>query len=474
MSAETQELQRGLSNRHLQLIAIGGAIGTGLFMGSGTTIHKAGPSILLAYLLIGCILFLIMRALGDILLSNSKYKTFVDFTKEYLGERWAFLVGWTYWLCWVSIVIADCTVCGLYIQLWIPSVPTYVPGLIILLLLWISNLITVKMFGEFEFWFALIKIIAIIALIVVGLILVFTGFNYIYTAPDSAEAAQQALSGETVTASFSHLVSNGGFFPKGAGGFFLSFQMVAFAFAGMEMLGLTAAETKDPEKNLPKAINNVPIRIAIFYIGALFVIMCIYPWNIVDPTQSPFVMVFKAAGITAAATIINAVVLTSAASACNTAIFSTSRMMYSMAENKDAPNWFYKLSKNQVPARALTLTLILAAAGVLLNYFIPVAATVFEMISSVSTVCFLFVWLTILCAHIAYKKKNPALAEKSVYKMPFFPIANYICIIFCFLVLVIMAFIPETRVGVIFTPVWFILLFILYAIFRNKKKAVQE
>ena len=323
---EEQQLERGLKNRHVQLIAIGGAIGTGLFLGAGKSIHLAGPSILFAYLITGVILFLIMRALGELLLSNLNYHSFVDFVRDYLGDMAAFVTGWTYWFCWISIAMADLTAVGLYIQYWFPGLPQWVPGLIALVILLFMNLATVKLFGEMEFWFALIKVIAILALIVIGIFMIIKGF--------STNAGAVSLT---------NLWSHGGMFPNGMNGFILSFQMVVFAFVGIELVGLTAGETENPEKVIPKAINNIPIRIIIFYIGALIVIMSVYPWNAINPAESPFVQVFVAVGIVAAAGIVNFVVLTSAASACNSAIFSTSRMVYSLAKDKNAPEKFAKL-----------------------------------------------------------------------------------------------------------------------------------
>lgn len=265
-------LQRNLKNRHLQLIAIGGAIGTGLFMGSGKTIHLAGPSVLLTYVIIGTFLFFIMRAMGELLLSNLEYKSFTDFTYDLLGPAAGFFVGWTYWFCWVVIGMADIIAITGYTQFWWPDVPLWLPGLFCIVIMAGMNLLTVKLFGEMEFWFALIKIIAILLLVVVGLFLVFTGF----IDPSSGEKA-----------SFAHLWNKGGFFPNGIGGFFSAFQIAVFAFVGIELVGTAAAETKDPETNLPKAINRIPVRIIVFYVLALGVIMTVTPWSEVNPAKKP-------------------------------------------------------------------------------------------------------------------------------------------------------------------------------------------
>lgn len=444
-----QKLERGLKNRHIQLIAIGGAIGTGLFLGPGKSIHFAGPSILFAYMITGIICFLIMRSLGELLLSNLNYHSFVDFVQDYLGDMAAFITGWTYWFCWISIAMADLTAVGLYTQYWLPGVPQWVPGLIALIILLIMNLATVKLFGELEFWFALIKVIAILALIVIGLVMIFKGFS--------------TSSG---VSSFTNLWSHGGMFPNGMHGFILSFQMVVFAFVGIELVGLTAGETENPEKVIPKAINNIPVRVLLFYIGALLVIMSIYPWNVINPSESPFVQVFVAVGIVGAASIINFVVLTSAASACNSAVFSTSRMVYSLAKDNNAPESMAKLTPRKVPRNALFFSAIVILIGVTLNYIMPEG--VFTLITSISTVCFIYIWgITVIC-HMKYRKTRPELAKTNKFKLPLYPFTNYLILAFLAFILVVLALAQDTRVSLFVTPVWFILLIVIYKVRKAK------
>ncbi|TKI56737.1 amino acid permease [Brevibacillus antibioticus] len=451
---QDQKLERGLKNRHVQLIAIGGAIGTGLFLGAGKSIHLAGPSILFAYLITGIICFLIMRSLGELLLSNLNYHSFVDFVKDYLGNMAAFVTGWTYWFCWISIAMADLTAVGLYTQYWFPEIPQWMPGLIALMILLIMNLATVKLFGEMEFWFALVKVIAILALIFVGIFMIIKGFS------TNAGAS-----------SFTNLWSHGGMFPNGFNGFLLSFQMVVFAFVGIELVGLTAGETEDPKRVIPKAINQIPIRILIFYVGALIVIMSIYPWNAINPLESPFVQVFAAIGIAAAAGIVNFVVLTSAASACNSAIFSTSRMVYSLAKEKNAPVPLTKLTANKVPANALLFSTVVILIAVVLNYVMPEG--VFTLITSVSTVCFIFIWgITVIC-HLKYRKTRPDLAKANSFKMPLYPFANYLILAFLAFILVVLALAEDTRVALFITPVWFILLVAIYKLRKTKTNEIK-
>lgn len=441
--SEQKELARGLKNRHVQLLAIGGAIGTGLFLGSGRSIHLAGPSILLAYIITGIVCFFMMRALGELLLSNPDNHSFVDVVYEYMGPGMAFVTGWTYWFCWISLAMADVTAAGLYIQYWIPGVERWVPSLIILACLFLMNLMAVKVFGEMEFWFALIKVLAILGLIVGGGFLIFTNFET-----------------NAGVASISNLWSYGGWFPKGWEGFVLSFQMVVFAFTGIELVGLTAGETENPEKVIPQAINNIPLRIIIFYVGALAVIMSIYPWTTVSPDKSPFVQVFGAAGILAAASLVNFIVLTSAASACNSGIFSTSRMVYALAKEGNAPRIMFRLRSNKVPMNAVVFSALVIFLAVILQYVTPEG--VFVLITSISTFCFIFIWVVIVLCHLRYRKSEAYREGAHRFPMPLYPSMNYAIIGFFSFVVITLAFNAETRVALFFTPAWFGLLWCFY------------
>ncbi|MEX1551290.1 amino acid permease [Enterococcus sp. C50] len=450
MDENEQELQRGLKNRHVQLISIGGAIGTGLFLGSGKTIQLAGPSILLAYLITGCICFFIMRALGELLLSNTNNHSFLDFIAEYLGKKAAFVTGWTYWFCWIAIAMADLTAIGMYVRYWAPGVPQWLPELIALILLLALNMVAVSLFGELEFWFALIKVVAIIAFILVGVYMILTHYQ--------TSAGPAALS---------TLWSHGGFFPKGAKGFILSFQMVTFAFAGIELVGLVAGETKNPEKVLPEAINNIPIRIILFYLGSLFVIMSIYPWNSLNANESPFVEVFSEIGITMAASIINLVVLSAAASACNSAIYSTGRMLRSLSQEGSAPKRFKKLTTHHVPGQALVFSTIIIFISVVLNYIMP--SEVFTLVSSIATTCFLFIWSMLVYTHLKYRRS--ILGRKShSFKMPFYPISNYLVFLYMLFVCGVLILGEDTRLAFFLTPIWFIALLTIYHLKYERKK----
>ncbi len=450
-----QSLRRNLTNRHIQLIAIGGAIGTGLFMGSGKTISLAGPSIIFVYMIIGFMLFFVMRAMGELLLSNLEYKSFSDFAADLLGPWAGYFTGWTYWFCWVVTGMADVVAITAYAQFWFPGLSEWVASLAVILLLLGLNLATVKMFGEMEFWFAMIKIVAIVGLIIVGLVMVLMHFQ----SPTGVEA------------SFTHLWDNGGWFPKGISGFFAGFQIAVFAFVGIELVGTTAAETKDPEKSLPRAINSIPLRIIMFYVLALIVIMSVTPWNSVVPNKSPFVELFVLVGLPAAASIINFVVLTSAASSANSGVFSTSRMLFGLAQDGVAPKSFRKLSKRAVPATGLTFSCVCLLGGVVLIYLKPDVIAAFTLVTTVSAILFMFVWTIIMCSYLVYRKKRPHLHAQSTFKMPLGRLMCWVCMAFFAFVLVLLSLEDDTRQALMVTPLWFVILGAFWLLMRKKRLA---
>ena len=395
-------LARGLGNRHIQLLAIGGAIGTGLFMGSGKTISLAGPSVIFVYMIIGFMLFFVMRAMGEILLSNLNYKSFSDFAGDILGPWAGFFTGWSYWFFWVVTGVADIVAIAGYVDKLAPGTPLWIPALITPVVLILLNLPTVKAFGEAEFWFAIIKVVAILALIATGVVMIATNF----TSPSGA------------VANLANMWNDGGMFPHGMFGFILGFQIAIFAFAGIELVGTAAAETKDPEKNLPRAINSIPIRVLLFYVGALVVIMAVNPWRSIDAASSPFIGMFTLAGLGIAAVVINLVVLTSAASSANSGIYSTSRMVYGLAQDGNAPKAFGKLSVRKVPQNALLFSCIFLLAGLVLLYAGDSVIGAFTIVTSVASVLTMFVWSMILISYIVFRRRRPELHEASAFKMP--------------------------------------------------------
>ncbi|MBF8778996.1 D-serine/D-alanine/glycine transporter [Pseudomonas fulva] len=451
--ADDQHLQRNLTNRHIQLIAIGGAIGTGLFMGSGKTISLAGPSIIFVYMIIGFMLFFVMRAMGELLLSNLNYKSFIDFSADLLGPWAGYFTGWTYWFCWVITGIADVIAIAAYTQFWFPELPQWLPALACVGVLLSLNLITVKMFGEIEFWFALIKIIAILGLVATGLYMVLIGFE----SPNGR------------IASLANLWNDAGMFPHGLMGFFAGFQIAVFAFVGIELVGTTAAEAKDPMRTLPRAINSIPVRIIVFYVLALVAIMAVTPWRDVVPGKSPFVELFVLAGLPAAASLINFVVLTSAASSANSGVFSTSRMLYGLAQEGDAPKAFEKLSRRSVPANGLYFSCTCLLLGAALIYVIPNLVEAFTLVTTVSAILFMFVWSLILLSYLRYRKQRGALHQASTYKMPGGRFMCHVCLAFFAFILVLLSLEDDTRKALIVTPLWFLILAITYRFVRARR-----
>ncbi|MDU5191136.1 MAG: amino acid permease, partial [Mixta calida] len=350
--------------------------------------------------------------------------------------------GWTYWFCWVVTGIADVVAISAYFQLWFPDFSIWMSALLCVLVFLALNIVTVKMFGELEFWFAIIKIVAIVALIVTGIVLVAMH----YPSPGGG------------TAALSNIWDHGGMFPKGLSGFFAGFQIAVFAFVGIELVGTAAAETHDPHKVLPRAINAIPLRVIMFYVLALMVIMAVTPWSSVVADRSPFVEMFMLIGLPAAASIVNFVVLTSAASSANSGIFSTSRMLYGLAEQGVAHRTFGRLSARAVPTSGLFFSCFCLLAGVALIYLIPNVMTVFTMVTTVSAILFMFVWSIILCSYMAYRKQYPQRHQQSTFKMPLGKVMCWVCLAFFAFVIVLLTLQEDTRNALMVTPLWFIML----------------
>ena len=452
-----KQLQRELNNRHIQLIAIGGAIGTGLFLGSGQTISLTGPSLLFTYMLIGIVLFAFMRALGELLLSNSKFNSFVDIANEYLGPFGGFVIGWTYWVCWIVSSMSDLTAMGQYFAYWYPQVPHWLTVLFIVLILISFNLLGARLFGELEFWFSIIKVVTIITMVIVGLVLIFLSFKTEYG-----------------HASFGNLIHHGGMFPHGAAGFLMSFQIAVYSFIGIELIGVTAGETKNPEKTIPKAINNVPIRILLFYIGGLLVIMSVIPWFKIDPDSSPFVKLFTLIGVPFAAGIVNFVVLTAAASATNSGIYSNSRILFGLAKQGLGPKALTKTNSNGVPYLSMFVSSITLLIAALLNFVFPDAIKLFIYVTTLSTVLFLVVWGMIIVSYIAYVKKNPEQHQSSAFKLWGGKIIAYIVLSFFLFIFILLFFSKDTRVANFISPLWFIFLFFYYKKYKNNAESLAD
>ncbi|MBV8783502.1 MAG: amino acid permease [Gammaproteobacteria bacterium] len=445
----TDSLARNLRNRHIQLIAIGGTIGVGLFLGSAKAIHNAGPGLLLAYAVGGVAIFFIMRALGELLTYRPVAGSFATYAEEFCGPLPGFITGWSYWFAWVVTVMAEITAIGVYFALWWPTVPQWLPALIALIVLYGVNLLAVRVFGELEFWFALIKVITIVGLILAGLAVIV--FHVGALGP---------------TAGFSNLWSHGGFMPAGLLPVLLALQIVMFAYEGVELIGVTAGEAENPAVVLPRATNGIIVRILIFYIGALLVIMSLVPWNELDPKASPFVFVFGKLGLPGAQNIINLVVITAAASSCNSGLFSTGRMLWTLGQRGQAPRAFGTLNRRRVPAAGIHASFGVMLIGVALNYLVP--ERVFTIVTSVALVGTFWTWAIILISHANYRRAVSAgRAAPAPFRMPAAPLANYLVLAFLALVTIMMARDPDTRVALYVAPFWFGLLILGYLMRRR-------
>ncbi|MEU0543258.1 amino acid permease [Nocardia sp. NPDC005978] len=451
-SATTDEgYARGLSPRTIQMIAIGGAIGTGLFYGAGGAIEQAGPALILAYLAAGLAIFVIMRALGELLTYRPVAGSFAEYANEFLGRFAGYATGWTYWAVWVATCMAEITVAGKYVQYWF-AIPQWVTALVVLGIMFLANMVSVRLFGEGEFWFSAIKVTAIIAMILIGLGVLIFHF------------------GQATNPTVANLWNDGGVFPNGFGQTLLVLQIVLFAYVGVELVGVTAGEARDPKNTLRKAINTLPFRIGLFYIGALVIIMSVSSWRTFHAGRSPFVEVFEQIGIPGAAAIINFVLLTAALSSCNSGIYSTGRMLRSLAQREEAPARLGALSSRSVPSAGIALSAAVMVIGVGVNYFSPDKA--FAYITSVSTIGIIFVWGMILVCHFLYRARvRRGLLPASDYRLPGAPVSTALALGFLLLVVVLLFFTEAGRTAIIVGVVWGALVCAAYPLLARGRRA---
>jgi AAT family amino acid transporter len=422
-----RELVHALSDRHILFIALGGAIGAGLFLGSSLTIRRAGPGMLLAYALSGCVIFLMARALGEMTVGEPNAGSFSAYAERYIGPWAGFISGWAYWLIWMLVGAAEITAVGVMTRYWFPQVPQWPPALAALILLYGMNLMNVRVFGELEFWLSILKVVTILVLIIVGGTMV-----VLHLGPADAEP------------SFSNLWSHGGFLPTGLQGLVTALPLALFAFGGTELIGLTAAEAKNPNSSVPRAINGVVFRVLIFYVGSLAVIVALVPWDQLGGGQSPFVLALSKIGLPAAASIVNLVALSAVLSSCNSGIFASARMLRALGYQGHAPACAAQLSKNGHPSVAVTASAVLMLGGVLLNYWVPERALEYVM-QSVTTLL-LFVWLVVVVCHLRYRRHRGI--DVGPFRMPGYPVSNWLAIVFFGVVVVILLLDPNSRVAV--------------------------
>ncbi|MEV7236449.1 amino acid permease [Streptomyces sp. NPDC051020] len=453
MTSDTATLTRGLKSRHIRFLALGSAIGTGLFYGSSESIKAAGPAVLLAYLIGGAAVFLVLRSLGEMAVSDPCAGSFGEYATKYLGPLAGFATGWTYAFELVIVCLADVTAFGVYMGFWFPDVPRWIWVLAVVGVVGVMNLFSVKVFGELEFWLSLVKVVAIVAMIIAGVAILVLG---IHTGSSHVGV--------------SNLWNNGGFFPHGVHGVIMSLAVVMFAFGGTEIIGVTAGEAQDPEKTIPSAVNTIPLRIVLFYVLTIAVIMSLNPWQNVDAAGSPFVQIFVGLGIKSAATVLNLVVITAALSAINSDIFAAGRIMYGMAERGQAPAALRRVSRNGAPWLTVVIMMGALLLGVLLNYLMP--ENVFVIIASIATFATVWVWMMILMAQVAARRKmSPQEQAALKYPAPFWPYGQIIAIAFMIGVLGLLAFSDSTRVALIVGAVWLALLSGVYFLWARPRGA---
>lgn len=454
-------LARGLTARHIRFMALGSAIGTGLFYGSSSAIQAAGPAVLFAYMIGGAAVFIVMRAMGEMAVKHPVSGSFAHYASRYLGRFAGFVTGWTFAFEMAIVAIADVTAFGIYMGFWFPQVAQWIWVLAIVLLIAAINLMKVKVFGETEFWLAIVKVTAIIAMIVGGAALIIFGFN----------------SPETETATgFTTLMSAGTLFPNGFVGLLLSFSVVMFAFGGIETIGITAGEADDPAKSVPAAINTVPWRILLFYVASLAVVMMLFDWRQIDGSASPFVQIFDGLGIPAAAHVLNAVVITAAVSAINADTFGAGRMLFAMSEIGHAPKSFGRISRNGVPWMTVVVMAIVLLVGVVLNALLPEA--LFTIIASIATFATVWVWIMILTSYLSMRRKEAAAGRgpdvAREYAVPGGTTAAWIALAFMVFVVVLLALSPATRVALYTGIAWLVLLAVLFKLLVRPAAPVKQ
>lgn len=442
---QNSSLKQGLSKRHVFFIAFGSAIGTGLFYGSAGAIKVAGPIVLLAYCISGVMAFMVMRALGEMVLHNPLPGSFGRYASNYMGSLAGFLTGWTYVFEMVLVCLADITAFAKYMAFWFPHVSPWLWTLGITFFITGLNLTAVKIFGEMEFWLSVVKIAAIIAMIIAGMAIILFGFG----------SASHHATG------IHNLWSNGGWMPNGWPGFIASFSVVVFAFGGIEIIGLMAVEVKDADRNIPKAINAIPFRILFFYVATLAILMALYPWNKIGLEGSPFVTIFESLGISYVANILNIVVITAAISAINSDLYGAGRMLHGLAEDGHAIKQLNYVSKSGIPILSVLAMFIILVIGVVLNYFYH--DKLFFLIAAMATFATVFVWLMILLSQVFMRLKMPKNEQISLrYPIPFWPIGPIIAILFMLFIIVLLGIFEETQAALSVGIIWIALMTLCY------------
>ncbi len=443
MSTPVARKARGLSHRHIHFIALGSAIGTGLFYGSAGAIQAAGPSVLLVYLLGGAVVYFMLRALGEMSVRHPVRGSFAVYAREHLGGLGGYITGWMFAFEMMIVCLADLTAIGIYMKFWFPDTPAWVWITTTLLIIGGANLASVRWFGELEFAFTLIKVVAVVGMIVGGAAILAFGLG---SQPEATGIA--------------NLWNDGGFFPNGAEGMIAAFILVLFAFGGTEIIGVAGTEADDPDRSIPKAVNTVPVRILLFYVLAILVILMLNPWRSITGEESPFVQIFSTLGVNWAAGLLNLVVITAALSAINADLFGTGRVLTGLAREGLAPRAMARTVRD-IPVMTTVTLLIVLVVGVVLNANFP---NVFETIAALATFATVFVWLMILISHLASRRHMSTTEAKALtFPVPFWPYGQWFAVAFILFTFGIMVWQPQYHlalgVGVAFLVIMTVLYF---------------
>ncbi|MET3289430.1 UNVERIFIED_CONTAM: GABA permease [Brevibacillus sp. OAP136] len=431
MATETK-LHKQLKTRHLTMISIGGVIGAGLFVGSGAVINATGPGAAVSYAIAGLLVVLVMRMLGEMAVVNPDSGSFATYAHQAMGPLASYTIGWLYWFYWAIVIAIEATAGGAIVHGWIPGLPVWAISLILTFLLTLTNIFSVKSFGEFEYWFSLIKVVAISLFMLLGAAII---FGFIPSIPSPG---------------LENLIGKGGFMPNGFSAVFVGIVVCIFSFFGAEIAAIAAGETENPKKNVVIAIKSVVWRILLFYIGSVTILVTLLPWNATDLLKSPYVTMLDMLKIPAAAQIMNMVVLTSVLSCLNSALYTNSRMLYSLAQKGNAPRALLKVSKNGVPIRAVLLSTAFAYFCAIFNFVSP--DKIFLFLVNASGAIALLVYLAIAVSHIILRKRLQKSAQQELtLKMWGFPYLTYVTIAAMFVILIAMLFIDSMRSQILLT-----------------------
>lgn len=454
---QSTELKRSLSTRHVQMLSIGGVIGVGLFYGATLSVKLAGPGVLLDFVICGIIVAIVMRALGEMTVNRPISGSFSTYAREQFGLRVGFITAGMWWFYWVTTVMSELAAIGKLIQYWDPNFPVWLPGLIALVLFTVSNLFAVRIFGEIEYWFAILKILAITAFMAIGLLMIATGiFSH----------------GRII--GIQNLWIHGGFLPHGWIGVLMAVSLVIQAYSGIETLAVESGESMNPENSMRKAFRTVTLRICLLYIGSMFIMLCAFPWNtLIHDTTSPYVALFALGGLPVAGGIVNLIIIFSGLSSCNTGLYGGSRIIFGLNPRQEDSSVMKRLNRNQVPHIAVWITALAISVGIAITYLAP--NYVYIWITSASAFASIFTWGMILVSELSFRtKQNHEEKKESIkYAMPWWPVLPIVGLTLLLAAFIAIVVSPLTRISVWAGVGWLLILW-MYPFIRAHKKKIAS